>query len=58
MKPKLKPPGTKRSKLEYDILLPSFAFNFHLRRDTKAAGAKATKACTGNSDSGGGGRVY
>jgi hypothetical protein len=32
MKPKLKPPGTKRSKLEYDIPLSSFAFKFNLRR--------------------------
>jgi hypothetical protein len=34
MKPKLKPPGTKRLKLQYDGLLSSFAFNFNLRRYT------------------------
>ena len=32
MKPKLKPPGTKRLKLKCDILLSTFAFNFDLRR--------------------------
>jgi len=32
MKPKLKPPGTKRLNLKYDELLSSFAFNFTLRR--------------------------
>jgi hypothetical protein len=30
-----KAPGSKRSKLEYDGLLSSFAFNFNLRRYTK-----------------------
>ena len=32
MKPKLKPPGTKRLKVNYDILLSISAFNFILRR--------------------------
>jgi hypothetical protein len=32
IKPTLKAPGTKRSKLQYDELLSSFAFNFNLRR--------------------------
>jgi hypothetical protein len=32
MKPKLKPPGTKRLKLKFDILLPTPAFKFNLRR--------------------------
>ena len=34
MKPKLKPPGTKRLKLKCDILLSTSAFNFNLRRYT------------------------
>ena len=34
MKPKLKPPGTKRLKLEYDGLLSNFGFKFNLRRYT------------------------
>jgi hypothetical protein len=32
MKPKLKPPGTKRLKLNCDILLSTSAFKFNLRR--------------------------
>jgi len=35
MKPKLKPPGTKRLKLKCDILLSTSAFKFNLRRYTK-----------------------
>ena len=31
----LKPTGTKRLKLKYDILLSNFAFKFNLRRYTK-----------------------
>ena len=31
MKPKLKPPGTKRLKLKCDILLSTSAFRFNLR---------------------------
>jgi hypothetical protein len=31
MKPRLKPPGVKRSKLKYDILLSNYAFKFNLR---------------------------
>jgi hypothetical protein len=34
IKPKLKPPGTKRLKLSWDILLSTSAFNFNLRRFT------------------------
>jgi hypothetical protein len=36
MKPNLKPPGSKRSKLECDILLSSYAFKFNLRRYIQA----------------------
>jgi len=32
IKPKLKPPGTKRLKLKCDILLSTSAFKFNLRR--------------------------
>jgi len=32
MRPKLKPPGTKRWKLKCDMLLPTSAFKFNLRR--------------------------
>ena len=38
MKPKLKPPGTKRLKLERAILLSNSAFKFNLRRYTQARG--------------------
>ena len=34
IKPKLKPPGTKRLKLNCDILVSSSAFEFNLRRYT------------------------
>jgi hypothetical protein len=34
IKPKLKPPGTKRLKLNCDEPLSSFAFKFNLRRYT------------------------
>jgi len=36
MKPTLKPPGTKRLKLEYDKLLSNFGFKINLRRYSKA----------------------
>ena len=36
MKPKLKPPGTKRLKLKCDILLSKFAFTFNLHRYNEA----------------------
>ena len=36
-KPTLKPPGTKRLKLEYDEQLPNFGFKFNLRRYTVVA---------------------
>jgi hypothetical protein len=35
IKPKLKPPGTKRLKLKCDILLSTSAFRFSLRRYNK-----------------------
>ena len=35
MKPKLKPPGTKRLKLKCDILLSTSALKFNLRRHSK-----------------------
>jgi hypothetical protein len=34
----LKPPGIKRLKLKYDILLSFFAFKFNMRRYTVARG--------------------
>jgi len=34
LKPKLKPPGSKRLKLKCDVLLSNFAFKFNLRRYT------------------------
>jgi hypothetical protein len=37
MKPKLKPPGTKRLELKCDILLSTSAFKFNSRRYTKVA---------------------
>jgi hypothetical protein len=39
MKPKLKPPGTKRLKLNYDEPLSTFAFKFNLRRYIKHVAA-------------------
>ena len=41
IKSTLKAPGTKRSKLKYDELLPSFSFNLNMRRYLK--GDKETK---------------
>ena len=35
-KPTLKAPGTYLLKLKYDEVFPGFAFNFNLRRYTKA----------------------
>jgi hypothetical protein len=35
MKPKLKPPGTERLKLNYDTLLSTSAFKFNSRRHSK-----------------------
>jgi hypothetical protein len=37
IKSKLKLPGTKRLKLEYDIPLSDFAFNFYLHHYSEAA---------------------
>jgi hypothetical protein len=36
MKPKLKPPGTKRLKLHCDILLSTYAVMFNLRHYNQA----------------------
>jgi hypothetical protein len=36
VKPKLKPPGIKRLKLNCDVLLSTSSFNFNLRRYTEA----------------------
>jgi hypothetical protein len=47
IKPKLKPPGTKRLKLKCDILLSSFAFKFNLRRYIEAE-EKLTAAANDN----------
>jgi hypothetical protein len=41
LRPKLKPPGTKRLKLEYEGLLSIFGFKFNLRRYHPAAAAPA-----------------
>ena len=35
IKPKFKPPGSKRLKLKCDVLLSNFALKFNLRRYTK-----------------------
>ena len=35
MKPTLKPPESKRLKLEHEKVLSNFAFNFNLRRYTQ-----------------------
>ena len=43
MKPKLKPPGTKRLKLKCDILLSTSAFKFNLRRYSQ--GREVHKQC-------------
>ena len=37
IKPKLKPPGTKRLKVAFDGLLSIFGFKFNLRRYTVAS---------------------
>jgi hypothetical protein len=41
MKPDLKPPGTKRLKLQHDIMISTSAFKFILRRYIKAKGTCA-----------------
>jgi hypothetical protein len=38
MKPKLRPPGTKRLKVKCDILLSTFALKLNLRRYKQAEG--------------------
>jgi hypothetical protein len=40
MKPKLRPPGTKRLKLRFDEPLSSFGFRFNLRRHMKGIVAR------------------
>jgi len=52
MKPKLKPPGTKRLKLNCDILYSNSAFKFNLRRYSPGSSASGG----GGSSGGGGGR--
>jgi hypothetical protein len=37
VKPKLKPPGTKRLKLNHDELLSNFDFEFYVRHSVKDA---------------------
>jgi len=44
MKPKLKPPGTKRLKPKCDMLLSTSAFKFNLLRYDAAGAAGATDA--------------
>jgi hypothetical protein len=44
MKPKFKPPGTKRLKLKCGILLSTSAFKINLRRYTLGAAAEADAA--------------
>jgi hypothetical protein len=44
IKPKLKPPGTKRLKLNCETLLSTSAFNFNLRRYNKASVAAVDNA--------------
>ena len=44
LKPMLKPPGTKRLKLNYDILLSTSAFKFNLRCYTMATEAAKREA--------------
>ena len=41
MNPMLKPPGSKRLKLNCDTLLSSFAFKFNLRRYAEARRAQS-----------------
>ena len=45
IKPKLKPSGTKRLKLNCDVLLPISAFKFKLRRYTWARRAMSATSC-------------
>jgi hypothetical protein len=48
MKPKLKPPGTKRLKLNCDILLSTSAFEFIVRRHSQAAASDRAVAAEAN----------
>ena len=41
IKPKLKPPGTKRLKLKCDTMVSTAAFKFNLRRYTLAVSLQA-----------------
>ena len=45
MKPTLKPSGTQRLKLNYNVLLPIFAFNFNLRSYIQARVVRAPAVC-------------
>ena len=44
IKPKLKPPGTERLKLNHGVLLSTLAFKFNLHRYTPARRATASRA--------------
>jgi hypothetical protein len=61
IKPKLKPPGTKRLKLRIDMLLSTSAFKSNLRRYIKDAlpgvGGGGGDRGTGMGGDAGGGRV-
>ena len=46
IKPKLKPPGTKRLNLNCDVLLSTYSFNLNLRRYIEYA-AMFRELCTG-----------
>ena len=45
MESKLKAPWTERSKLKYDHLLSSLAFNFNLRRCTTVGNLPFRRVC-------------
>ena len=45
IEPTLKPPGTKRLKVNCDILLSISAFKFNLRRYSKASHAEQAAEC-------------
>ena len=49
VKPTLKAPGPKRSKLQYDELLSSFPFRFNLRRYTSEAATAYTMPTSSSS---------
>jgi len=45
IKPKVKPPGTKRLKLKCDVLLSTSAFKFNLRRYSVASLQRFVSMC-------------